>query len=290
MTDAAANEGIMANHRIYQYTSLGRPPDLSASAARAVVYLLPAVALLGAVMGWLRTGDVSGALYSALVYALALYGSWALARELDPDDSPAAIISLAAGVLAVLLVEAPGILIVFVVLGLVRMVNRSSGLPAKRSDSFSLMVLSIFLIYTNEAPLFGAVAALAFFLDGSLRDPLRSQWVYGLVCLGGMVVYMVDHDVGLQLLAAPQSLFQWLSLLFILIFALDSFLLKRVKTRGDVNSLRLDVSRVRGGMAVAFLAALQGLNHPQKVVIIVATIAGLCIGMAFRKSFKAPVA
>ena len=52
----------------------------------------------------------------------------------------------------------------------------------------------------------------------------------------------------------------------------------------------LMAARVRGGMAVAFLAALQGFNKPAEVVIIVATIAGLCIGMAFRKSFKAPVA
>ena len=280
----------MANHRIYQYTSLGRPPELSDPAARIVLYLLPAGAILGAVMGWLSGGGLAAALHEALIYALALYASWALARELDPDDSPAAFISLAAGLLAVLLVDSPGILIAFVVLGLVRMVNRSSGLPAKKTDSFLTMALSIFIIYSTDSALFGAVAALAFFLDGSLREPLRHQWVFGLVCLGGMIVYMVDHDIGWRLLSGPDTLFKWLSLLFILIFALDSFLLRRVRTRGDVNGLRLDVARVRGGMAIAFLAALQGFNKPAEVVIIVATIAGLCIGMAFRKSFKAPVA
>lgn len=280
----------MANHRIYQYTSLGRPPELSDPAARIVLYLLPVAAILGAIMGLVRGEGFLAAMHEALVYALALYGTWALARELDPDDSPAAFISLAAGMLAVLLVTSPGILIVYVVLGLVRMVNRSSGLPAKKTDSFLTMALSIVVIYASGSALFGAVAALAFFLDGSLKDPLRHQWVYGLICLGGMIVYMVDHDVGWQVLNGPQSLFEWISLLFILIFALDSFLLKRVRTRGDVNGLRLDVARVRGGMAVAFLAALQGFNQPEEVVIIVATIAGLCIGMAFRKSFKAPVA
>ena len=139
----------MANYRIYQYTALGRPPELSDPAARIVLFLLPAAAILGAIMGLVRGEGFLAALHEALVYALALYGAWALARELDPDDSPAAFISLAAGKLAVLLVTSPGILIVYVVLGLVRMVNRSSGLPAKKTDSFLTMVLSIVVIYAS---------------------------------------------------------------------------------------------------------------------------------------------
>lgn len=280
----------MANHRIYQYTSLGRPLKPSVPPGKAVLYLLPVAALLGLVMGWLRLESITGALQQATFYTLVMYGSWALARELDPDDSPAAFISMAAAMLAVVLVDAPGILIVYLAITLVRMVNRRSGMPAKQSDSIILTVLSIWLIYAAEMPLFGAVAALAFVLDGSLKDPNRSQWIYGLVCFGGMIVYMVDHDVGLQMMRWPQTLFEWISLLFILIYALDTFLLKRVKTRGDVNGLKLDVTRVRGGMTVGFLAALQGIKQPDEVVIIVATIAGLCIGIAFRKSFTAPVA
>lgn len=280
----------MANHRIYQYTSLARPLDPSVPAGKAVIYLLPFAALLGLVMGWIGTGSLTEVLQSIFLYTLVMYGSWALARDLDPDDSPASFISLVLGMLAVLLVDSPGILIVIITLGLVRMVSRSSGLSAKRSDSIILMVLSIWLIYASESPLFGAVAALAFFMDGSLKEPTRSQWVFGLVCLGGMIVYMVDHDIGMQFMRWPTTLFEWISLLFIFIFALDTLLLKRVRTRGDVNGLKLDVARIRGGMTIGFLAALQGINRPSQVVIIVATIAGLCIGMAFRKSFKAPVA
>lgn len=280
----------MANHRMYQYTSLGRPLEPSVPAGRAVLYLLPIAAVLGAVMGWVQLGSFTGVLQQALVYVLVLYGSWALARELDPDHTPVAFISMAVGMLAVLLVASPGIFIVFVTLGLVRMVNRSSGLMARRTDSIIMMALAIWVIYATESPLFGLVAALAFFLDGSLKEPLRSQWVFGLICLGGMVVYMVDHDVGFPIMHWPRTLFEWISLLFIFLFALDTLLFKKFRTRGDVNGLALDTSRVRGGMTVGFLAALQGINRPEEVVIIVAAIAGLCIGMAFRKGFKAPTA
>lgn len=280
----------MANHRIYQYTSLARPLNPQRRTARAVLYLLPAAALLGAFVGWVRAQDILGALQYAAVFTLVLYGSWALAREMDPDDSPVAFISMALGVGAALLVESPGLLVVFVTLGLVRMVNRSSGLEPRRMDSIILMVLSITLIYVAETPLFGAVAALAFVLDGSLKHPVRSQWVYGFICLAGMMVYLVDHDIGFPLLHWPRTLFEWISLLFVLIFALDTLLLNKIHTRGDVNGRPLDVRRVRGGMAVGVLAALQGIgiNRPDEVVIIVATIAGLWIGIAFRKAFRLP--
>lgn len=278
----------MANHRMYQYTSLGRPLEPSLPAGKAVLYLLSAAAVLGMVMGWVRQGNFTGVLYTAALFPLVIYGTWALARELDPDDTPVAFMSMVLGLLAALLIESPGILVVYVTLGLVRMVNRSSGLAAKRSDSIAMMVLAIVVIYSTQSPLFGAVAALAFFLDGSLRLPERSQWVYGLICLGGMVVYMVDHDIGFPIMHWPRTLFEWLSLMFILIFALNTALFKKFRSRSDVGGSRLDPARVRGGMTVGFLAALQGLNRPEEVVILVSAIAGLCIGMAFRKGFKAP--
>jgi len=280
----------MANHRIYRYTSLARPPNPAGRAGKVVLYLLPAAALLGVVMGWLRTASLGGVAEYAAVFTLVLYGAWALARELDPDDSPVSFISMALGLLAALLVEEPGVFVVYVTIALVRLVNRSSGLEPRHSDSVLLMLASIGVIYHSASPLFGLVAGLAFALDGSLKNARPSQWVYGLVCMGATVVYMVDHDIGLAALQAPDSLFEWIALLFILIFALDTLLMKRVRTRGDVNGLRLDIARVRSGMAVGALAALQGVTRPGEVVVIVATIAGLCIGIAFRKGFKVPPA
>jgi len=278
----------LANHRIYQYTSIGRPLDPSFPSNKAVLILLPAAALLGSVFGWFNGGEGLDILETALRFALVLFGSWALARELAPDDPVVAFISVFAALLAAMLVDTFGLLVVFGTLGLVRIVNRTTGLQATRIDSLAVMVLAIGVMYATDSPFFGAVAGLAFILDGTLREPLRRQWIFGLLCIGASVVYMVDHDFTLSQIKAPATLFEWISLLFLLIFALDTILLKKVRSRGDVGRETLDVSRVRGGMAVGFLAALQGINQPRGVVIMVATIAGLCIGMAFRKGFKAP--
>jgi len=280
----------MVNYRIYQYTSIGRPLDPAIRTNRVVLLLLPVAAVLGCLIGWYRGGGLRDALLQGLILALILYVSWALARELDPDDNPAAFLSLCCGLVAAMALDSPGILIPFVALGLVRVVNRSTGLAARQSDSFVLMLLSVVVIYATESPFFGAVAALAFILDGTLKNPLRRQWVYGLVCFGATVVYMVDHDIGLSEISAPDSLFEWLSVLFLLIFALDILLTRSVSSLGDVTRRPLDAARVRGGMVVGLCAALQGVGNPQSVVVIVAVVAGICIGMAFRKGFRAPVA
>jgi len=280
----------MSYYRIYQYTSIGRPLDPAYPTNKAVIVLMPLAAVLGAAVGWYRHANLLLALQEAALFALILFLSWALARELDPDDNAAAFISLGCGMLAAFALSNPGVLIVFATLGLVRIVNRSTGLAARKADSAALMILSIVVIYLTESPLFGAVAALAFILDGSLKDPLRHQWVFGLVCLGATIVYMVDHNVSPGQIRAPDTLFEWLSLLFLLIFALNILLTRKVHARGDVNHRPLDVNRVRGGMAIGLLAALQGISAPLNTVVIVAVIAGICIGMAFRKGFRAPVA
>jgi len=279
----------VAYHRIHKYTSIGRPLEPEFPSNKAVLILLPVGAVIGAFSSWLHHGAAIQALHQALVFMLVVFGSWALARELDPDDHLAAFISMAAAVLATLLVDAPGLLVVFTTLGLVRIVNRSTGLAARKSDSILCMLLTLLVMYSTASPFFGLVAALAFILDGTLKEPLRHQWIFGLVCLGGTIVYMVDHDIALGPVPAPDTLFEWLALLFLLIFALNTLLLKKVWSKGDASGKTLDLNRVRGGMAVGLFAALQGLMRPDGVVIIVATIAGICIGMAFRKGFKAPV-
>jgi len=252
-----------------------------------------ALVLLAAVVGVVsaKAGDFSpaGLFQRALSFMLISYGSWALARELDPDDRIAAFISMAAGMLAALVVNSPGLLIVFTTLALARMVNRSSGLAARTSDSILVMISVFLVMYMTDSPFYAVVAGIAFVLDGTLVKPLRQQWVFGLICFAGTIVYMVDHDMGMGPIAAPESLHVWLSLLFLLIFALNILLLKSVQSRDDFYQKRLDPGRVRGAMMIGLLAAVQGIYRSQEVVILVAVISGICFGMAFRKGFKTPV-
>jgi hypothetical protein len=203
-----------------------------------------------------------------------------------PDDHAAAFVSMAIAFLACLSFYSPGLLVLFTVLGLVRVVNRSTGLMARTGDSIVLTLLVIWTIYANQSPWFGAVAALAFVFDASLKHPHRKQLLYALLCLGTMVVYIVDHDVNWLSWQAPNSLLQWLAIAMSLLLVLNMMRLKKVHSRGDVSGKRLSPERVKAGMVVALLACLQGLGQVPQVILLVATIAGLCLGIAFRRSFR----
>jgi hypothetical protein len=275
---------------MYKFTSIGRPLDPGYPSNKAVLIILPLAAVLGAIVSWKTGGEGVEILRKAVSFLLIAFGTWALARELFPDDSPAAFISMGLGLVAALSFDAPGILILFTTLGLVRIVNRSTGLPARKSDSILVMLLVFAVIYSTASPFYGAVAALAFILDGSLKEPLRHQWFFGLVCFGGMIVYMVDHDVGLGYFSAPDTLLEWLSVAVLLILALDMLLLKEVRSHADTKDKPLDLGRVKGGMAIVLLAAILGLVVLKNVILLVMSVAGIGIGMAFRKAFQAPPA
>ena len=150
----------MAYHRIYKYTSIGRPLEPGFASNKAVLILMPLGALLGAIAAWMDGQSGGQLLQQAVSFLLIVFCSWALARELDPDDHTAAFISMAAAVFAALVVDTPGILIVFTTLGLVRIVNRSTGLVARMGDSVIIMLLSLLVIYSTKSPFFGVVAAL----------------------------------------------------------------------------------------------------------------------------------
>jgi hypothetical protein len=277
------------SHRVYRYTSIGRPLDPASPSNRAVLILMSVTAIAALVYHLQGGAGLWQACIGAVVFTLVVFGSWALARELMPDDHVAAFVSMGLAVLVAVVTPEPGLLTLFSTLLLVRVVNRSPGLPPRTTDSLLITGLVIWTIYSSASPWFGAVAALAFFLDGVLRKPLKKQWLFSLVCFGSMVVYMVDHDVIWWLVTAPDSLWEWLAVLTLLLFSLNLMLTKKIHTRGDVDNARLDLERVKAGMATGVLATLQGLGNLPQVALLVATIGGLCLGIALRRAFRSPV-
>jgi hypothetical protein len=274
--------------RIYKYSSIARPLDPDWPANKAVLILLPVALVLGLIWALMDGAGLWPAIQRGLTFALAIFTSWALARELLPDDQVAAFVSMALGFLAAMAYPDPGLLALFATLGLVRIVNRSTGLQARTSDSIIVTLLVILVVYLNQSPWFGAVGALAFFLDGIIRKPLKSQWLFALICLASMVIYIVDHDVLWWWLFVPDTLMEWIAMLAMLLFSMNLVLMKKIHSHGDMGEERLSLDRVKAGMIVAVFASLQGLDVMSQVILLVATIGGLCIGITFRRAFRSP--
>ena len=87
-----------AESRLSALTSLGRPLDPAWSTNRAVLWLLPALAILGAGLAWRDGLDPASVAFAGFRTALLGFGAWAVARELAPDDARALSDVLADGV------------------------------------------------------------------------------------------------------------------------------------------------------------------------------------------------
>jgi len=272
----------MAQHRLYSITSIGRPLDPRYATNRAVQRLMPIAAVAAGAIAGVGGGGVKAIALAALGGALVVFGCWALARELVPDDNPGAFISMALAFASFLLIDDASLLLPFVALFLVRIVNRSTGLKAKVGDSILVLLLSFWAIYHLHSPLLGLVAALAFVSDALLEDGLPRQWVFaGLSAGAAGFALALDPLAGIRLLELSPMLLSAVGILSAL-WLLSIALTRSVASVADIGGEPLSIARIRMGMLVGWLVALQALTATNpgaySSVLIWATLAGLIVG------------
>ncbi len=272
----------MSEHRIYSVTSLGRPVEPKYPTNKAILLLMPMAALTAGVLTFMQGAGIRESSTGALVASLTVFGCWALGRELAPDDDPAAFIGVALSLTAWWWWPSPSLLLLFVAVALARVVNRSTGLTARLGDSMIVTALVIWAMVSLQRPLVGLVAALAFVLDAHMADPNRRQWLFAILCVASVVVqtsFVESPKLALTFRMSPQYVIAAVTLVA---FLAVSFGLRGVSSLGDIGGLALDPARIRGGMLVVWLLALQtGLQSPsalEAAMPVLAAMAGVVLG------------
>ncbi len=280
-------EASVSEHRIYRVTSLGRPVDPKYPTNKAILLLMPVAAVIAGVATLARGGGMGESTAAALQAFLIAFASWALGRELAPDDNSAGFVGTALAFVSLWWWPAPSLLLLFTALALARVVNRSTGLTARLGDCLIVTALVIWTMVSLQNPLVGVVAALAFILDARLADPNRRQWWLAGICLTAVVIQVWltgSASLALTLLAEPPHVMAAVTLAAFLVVSLR---LRSVSSLGDVGGLALTPARVRGGMLVVWLLALQmGVRGPDAIeatMPLLAAMAGVILaGLAGR--------
>jgi hypothetical protein len=240
---------------IYRLTSIARPVDPRFPTNRAVLVLLPVLALTGASIVLLSGEGWLAALLAGLMFMLVAFGAWALTRELAPDDNPAAFIAMALGV-AQILVGTDSVLLVFVALFLVRVVNRTTGLAPRPWDSLMVLGFAVWAMDSLGQPLLGVVAALAFVLDALLPGGRRWQLIPALVAL-----MMASRGIATEGVPVAATIFtsgpSVLVAVLLLAYALATWRSRRVVSVGDIGGKPLQARRVQAGMVIGALVAVE---------------------------------
>jgi hypothetical protein len=240
-------------NKFYKYSSLGRPLDPDYPSNRAVLILVPVLATAAAILAWiLGVPTLDGLLRGARV-GLAAFASWALAREIDPDHDGSAFLAMAIGTAAIMTYPDTDILIAFWLMAILRILNRTTGLPARWLDSIVVAGFSIWMLWTYDLIL-GFVAGMVFILDGALSEPLPRHRYFGLgLILLGVVRWLTgtgsqaQHILGINLLWGVIP-----ALLFVPLFLRSS----SIESVCDMTDRLVNARRIQSSQIVAVITAL----------------------------------
>lgn len=240
---------------VYRFTSIARPVDPRYPTNLAVLVLMPLAGLLGAIVRHYRDG--SEQLSFAVTSMLVAFVAWAVTRELAPDDDRAAFVAMALALAALFFVGAGSVLILFVALLLIRIVNRSTGLPARLFDSASVAGLTIWAAFALGQPLLSLVGAVAFAADAVLEGGRRWQLGPAAACLAAFAVISMTEPFPV---AANLAAGEWAFVAVVAAaYVLATLGIRHVRSVGDVGGAPLSPTRVRIGMAIGLLVAAQSL-------------------------------
>jgi hypothetical protein len=271
----------VSHDRLYRVTSIGRPLEPSYRTNLAVLLLMPLAAVIAAAVAAVGGSGVAAIVGRAVGGGAVVFGAWALARELAPDDNPAAFISMALGYVTFLVVAAPSLLLLFTALLLARVVNRTVGPPARLTDSLLVLGLTLWAAWSIRSPVLPVVASVAFALDAFLENGNRRQLLFaGLALIGALVMALQfgSASEGREVSLVAGVLVALVSVGFGIAIART----RRVRSVADVTGNQLSVARVRAGMFVGILVAAQalvlGADGVEASALIWATLAGVAVG------------
>lgn len=272
---------------MYEITSIGRPLDPGYPTNRAVLLLLPLAAVVAGGLAAAGGAGIAGVLGQAAGGALAAFGSWALAREIAPDDEIAgAFGAVALGFAAYLVFEA-ALVPVFAALFFARIVARTTGLAATGLDSLLVTVFTLFAAWRTGNPWPAAAGAVAFVLDAVLAPGLARQWLFAGLCAAGVVALssagLAPNVVPLQPDLVPRT-----AATIIVVGAIALIAATRdVAARADATDEPLSVARVRGAQVVTLLTALawaaSGSAGVEAGGLVWATLAAASLGATWRR-------
>jgi hypothetical protein len=242
-------------HPCYRFSGVARPVDPAYPTNKAVLLFAPVAFLFGAMLAYFDGSGFGAILLAGLNASLLLFFTWALTRELSPDDNPAAFLAATLALAVWHRVGPQSILTLAMILMAARLVNRSTGKPAMFHDSL-LAIAGFGAMAWFSSWVFGAIGALAFVLDAWLpvagtQPRRRDHLAFALVLA---IVTGIRVSVGSEPMRLPAHLPVFGAIAGLC--ALAVLLYPRPESDGDIDGYPLVHARVRGALAVGLLATV----------------------------------
>jgi len=175
-------------------TTVGRPVDLSYPTNRAIAFASFLVMVGAALLQRLLDANWIRSAMWGVQAGLSVFLAWALCRELDPDHDLSAFVAAGLALGGLLLWGLPRLTVLLWLILVLRVVNRTMGLPAGILDSLTTLGLGIWLSLEGNWA-YGFVTALAFLLDSQLPIRTPRQLVFAILgALGTTAAAVLGED------------------------------------------------------------------------------------------------
>ncbi len=244
---------------IYHYTSLGRPIDPAYVTNRAIVILSIAAGVITALAHLLNGAELIVVGRGAFFAVAATFFAWMMTRELDPDHQATAFVAAGMALGASWFMGGSNLIVMYAVLLLLRMVNRTVGPPLHSPDTLILFAGMMIVTLLGYWPV-TVIGALAFFIDTRLENPKSSHL---LAAVAALLVGVMGAVLGQQGVS-PSSEVLILLVIISVIYAIVVITLRDVTSPTDFNDGQyryLNIRRVQWAMGIGLLAGWAALWH-----------------------------
>ncbi|MFP4058926.1 MAG: hypothetical protein ACOCXW_00360 [Bacteroidota bacterium] len=237
-----------------KFSGTGRHLDFKYTTNKVIAFFSIFVLLAGFVYQLLSgTGSIDSILWGIGAGA-AVFLTWAIAREFDPDHHWAAFPGVVFMAVGLFLYGLPDFIVLFWILLASRVLNRTTGLQPKITDYAILTLLSGWLLWRGLwIP--GIITVIVFLLDGYLNPDSRKQFAFG--ALNAVMVIIARF---LELFSIVEL--QWEPRLALWILLVSLFYIPliiasgKIESTGDYTGDQLDPNRVQLTMLIGLFAGI----------------------------------
>jgi len=234
-------------------SSMGRPLDFNYKTNKAIVIITTINIIIGILLSTITQLEPTMVIIQGLSFGITFFASWAITREIDPDNPLSAFIGLIPLFLILIFLPEINIIILFWLLISLRIINRTTGLPARIVDSTILFGISLLMSYFYS-PIFGFLVAAVFLFDAKLIEGQKFQLLFSSLSAFLSIIIIIITNQIFEL--SSFSVLQFISILTIaIIFGFITYFTKDVKSKGDITNKPLSLSRIRAAQFFALFSA-----------------------------------
>ena len=226
------------------FTSIGRPVDPRYPTNMAISIIM-AITTLAMFVFQLFTGtNFVQAGIQGIMAGLTIFLVWAFAREIDPEEQLSAFVPVVLMFIVLFTIDAGyNLLVLFYMMTLARIVNRSVGLPAKLTDSVIILVFTGIIAYLYGW-IYALLGVMAFLLDAMLPEANNRHKLFALLALIVTIVVFVLQGSTINP-TFPSTDYLIVILLAGLIFIPVIWMSRQLNVAGDANAETLIPIRVQ---------------------------------------------